>query len=61
MKKILQTIATAALLCAVCFLGGEWPENTPRKKVVTCDAIALAIVAASGLYLKKTGAYERVD
>ena len=54
MRKILKPIATVALLCAVVFLGGEWPENTPRKKVVACDGVALTIVLASGLYLKKT-------
>lgn len=54
MRKILKPIATIALLCAVVFLGGEWPENTPRKKVVACDGVALTIVLASGLYLKKT-------
>ncbi len=53
MKKILRTTATVALLCAMVFLGGEWPDATPRKKVITCDAVALAIVAGCGLYLKK--------
>lgn len=54
MKKISRAFATVALLCAVCFLGGEWPEDTPRNKVIRCDGIALAVVFASGIYLKKT-------
>lgn len=53
MKKFLRTTATVALLCAMVFLGGEWPEGTPRKKVITLDAIALAVVAGCGVYLKK--------
>ena len=54
MKKILKSIATIALLCALVFLIGEWPEKTPRKKVITCDGVAFGIALASGLYLKKT-------
>lgn len=54
MKKILKTIAAIALLGAVCFLGGEWPENTPREKVVKYDCGALATILACGVYLKKT-------
>ena len=41
------------MLCAICFLGGAWPENTPRKKVVACDGVALAVIAVCGIYLKK--------
>lgn len=52
MKKILNTLATIAVLCAMVFLGGEWPENTPRKKVLAADGIAIAVLAAGGLYLK---------
>lgn len=54
MKRISRTIAAVAILCAVCFLGGEWPEDAPRNKVIRCDGIALAVVFASGIYLKKT-------
>lgn len=53
MKKILKPIATIVLLCAVVFLGGEWPEGTPRKRVLTADGIALGIVAVCGVYLKR--------
>lgn len=53
MKKIVNAIVTILLLCAVVFLGGEWPENTPRKKVLVADGIALCIVAAGGIYLRK--------
>jgi hypothetical protein len=53
MKKILNTFAAIAVLCAMVFLGGEWPENTPRKKVIACDAVAFAVMAVGGLYLKK--------
>lgn len=54
MKKILRPIAAIVLLCAMVFLGGEWPEGTPRKKVVTADSIAIGIVAACGFYLRRT-------
>ena len=54
MKKILNSIATILLLGAICFLGGEWPDDTPRAKVVSYDAGALATVLVCGLYLKKT-------
>lgn len=53
MKKLLRTIATVAVLCAMVFLGGEWPENTPRKKVLTADGIAFVVLAVGGVYLKK--------
>lgn len=53
MKKIMKTIATIVLLVGIVFLGGEWPENTPRKRVLTCDSIAIATVFACGLYLKR--------
>ena len=51
MRKILNIFATTALLCAMVFLGGEWPEDTPIEKVLTFDGAALAIVAACGIYL----------
>ena len=54
MKRIMKSIATILCLGAVVFLAGEWPEETPRKKVVACDAAALAIVFTCGMYLKKT-------
>ena len=54
MKKILKAIVTIILLGGIVFLGGEWPEDTPRKRVLTCDSIALATVFACGFYLKKT-------
>lgn len=54
MKKILKTIAAIMLLGALCFLGGEWPENTPRTKVVRYDGGALATILVCGLYLKKS-------
>ena len=54
MKKIMRAIATIALLGGICFLGGEWPEDTPRAKVVRYDAGALAAVLVCGLYLNKT-------
>ena len=53
MRKISRRIATVVLLCAVVFLGGEWPEETPRRKVVTLDGAALATALVCGLYLKK--------
>lgn len=53
MKKILNTLATIAVLCAMVFLGGEWPESTPRKKVLAADGIAIAVLAVGGYYLKK--------
>lgn len=53
MRKILKTIASILLLGAVMFLAGEWPDNTPRKKVVACDGGALATILVCGLYLKK--------
>lgn len=46
-------MATIAVLCAMVFIGGEWPENTPRKKVIACDAAAFAVLAVGGVYLKK--------
>ena len=53
MRKILNIIVTIALLCSMVFLGGEWPEDTPMKKVITCDAIAFVVMAGCGVYLKK--------
>lgn len=52
MKKILNILATVAVLGAVVFLGGEWPDGTPLKKVIACDAAAFALLAAGGFYLK---------
>lgn len=54
MKKILKPIATILLLGAMCFLGGEWPESTPRAKVVRYDTGAFVTILVCGLYLKKT-------
>ena len=54
MKKIFKTLAAIVMLGAMCFLAGEWPENTPRKKVLAFDGGALATALISGLYLKKT-------
>ena len=54
MKKILRSIAATVLLFTMCFLVGEWPEDTPRKKVVRYDSGAFAIVLVCGLYLNKT-------
>ena len=56
MKQICKTIASVALLLSLCFLAGEWPDDTPRRKVITCDSIALAVVAGCGLYLKHSQA-----
>ena len=53
MKKILKHFAAIVLLGAICFLGGEWPENTPRKKVLKYDGYAMATVLICGLYLKR--------
>lgn len=58
MKKALQSIATIALLGALIFLSGEWPENTEITKVLLCDGGALAVILGSGLYLKISGAYK---
>lgn len=54
MRKIFRTLAAIVLLGALCFLGGEWPDGTPRAKVVRYDAGALATILVCGLYLKKT-------
>lgn len=54
MKKLLKTIAAILCLGAVFFLAGEWPEDTPRKKVVTFDGGAIVVALVSGLYLKRT-------
>ena len=53
MKKVLKSIATIALLGALTFLAGEWPEETPLKKVATYDGGALATALVCGLYLKR--------
>ena len=53
MKKSLKVIASILLLGALVFLGGEWPDNTPRAKVIKYDCGALAVVAVCGLYLKR--------
>lgn len=54
MRKIIKAVVTIVMLGAVCFLGGEWPEETPRNKVIAFDAGALATAFACGFYLKKT-------
>lgn len=54
MRKISKTIAATMLLGALCFLGGEWPETTPRLKVIGFDCGALATILVCGIYLKKT-------
>ncbi len=54
MKKIIKAIAAVLCIGSVMFLAGEWPEDTPRKKVVTCDASALVVALATGLYLKRS-------
>ena len=54
MRKILRTISATVLILTMCFLIGEWPEDTPRKKVVRYDSGAFAIALVCGLYLKKT-------
>lgn len=54
MKKIFKTIAAILCIGAVMFLAGEWPEDTPRKKAVTCDVSALVVALATGLYLKRS-------
>ena len=53
MKKISKTLATILLLVGLVFLGGEWPDKTPLKRVLTYDSIAFATVLACGIYLKK--------
>ena len=53
MKYILKTIATIIVLCGLVFLGGEWPEDTPRKRVLEYDGVAIATVLICGLYLKR--------
>lgn len=53
MRKVINSIVAIVMLGAMCFLGGEWPEDTPCKKVVTCDAAALAVVLSCGFYFKK--------
>lgn len=53
MKKFIKAIATIALLGALVFLGGEWPEDAPRGKVIRYDCGALATVLVCGLYLRK--------
>lgn len=54
MKKIFRSLAAIVLLGAICFLGGEWSEDTPRSKVVRYDGAALATAFLCGLYLNKT-------
>lgn len=53
MRKILNILVTIVLLCSMVFLGGEWSENTPRKRVVACDAVAFVVMVGCGFYLKK--------
>lgn len=59
MKKIIKAIASIALLGALTFLGGEWPEETPRNKVIRYDAGALVTILVCGLYLRKE--YEKEE
>lgn len=54
MKRIFKAMVTIILLGSICFLGGEWPEETPRNKVVTYDGGAILVALVSGLYLKRT-------
>lgn len=54
MKKALKNLAAVAVLCSMAFLGGEWPENTPRRKVIAADGVAIAVMLCGGIYLKKT-------
>ena len=54
MKRALKDLAAVAVLCSVVFLGGEWPESTPRRKVIVADGVAFAVMLCGGLYLKKT-------
>ena len=51
MKKIVKVVATIVMLGAMCFLCGEWPEDTSLKKVVTHDGAAFATMLVCGLYL----------
>lgn len=53
MKKFLKAIASIVLLSALVFLGGEWPEDAPRNKVLRYDGGALATVLICGLYLRR--------
>lgn len=53
MKKFIKAIASIVLLGALVFLGGEWPEDTPRNKVITYNGGALVTVLVCGLYLRK--------
>ena len=52
MKNVFKTIATIVCLLAIVFLAGEWPEDTPRRKVVTYDTAALATALVCGIYLR---------
>lgn len=57
MKKIFRSIAAILCIGAIMFIaGGEWPENTPRKKAITYDGGALLTALICGLYLGKTNA-----
>ena len=53
MKKIINGLVAIVLLGSICFLGGEWPDNTPRRKVIEYDGYAIATVLLCGLYLKR--------
>ena len=59
MKKVFKAVVTIALLLAVVFLAGEWPENTTRAKVILCDGCALLTIIISSLYLRATGAFKK--
>lgn len=55
MKKILQSLAAIVCLGAIGFMiCSEWPENTPISHVLLFDGGAIATIALTGLYLKKT-------
>lgn len=53
MNRILKFLATIVMLSAMVFLGGEWPEGTTRKEVVTYDGAAFAVFAVCAIYLNR--------
>lgn len=59
MKKFTQVLSAIVCIGAVMFLAGEWPENTPISHVLLFDGGAIATIALTGLYLKKTYKDER--
>jgi hypothetical protein len=55
MKRFLQSLAAIVCLGAIGFMiCSEWPENTPISHVLLFDGGAIATIALTGLYLKKT-------